>query len=224
MNEQRKAEMAPKLQLLLTQLVNCIPQPTSTYTTLSPTASRTTMHTPTPTPAQTTPTPTTLTTMHTPTLTPVHTAATPTTLITTMHTPTSASATEIQLLSIIQQLRNENSSLRSQLNDVKDQYTNLEQQLSTLNLQVAQILSSPRLRENHQRLRRGWHQQACDIIGAAHSRVAPTNTYKCVHSHEGCSWINKKVTLQAYVLHLKRKHGENVSQNPDLSLLPVLSH
>ena len=203
--------MAPKLQLLLTELVNIIPSPTPTYTTLA----LTTMHTPTPTPA------------HTAT-TPVHTAptptATPTTLLTTMHTPTPASATEIQLLSIIQQLRNENSSLRSQLDDVKDQYAHLEEQLTTLNTQLAQVLSAPRLRENHQRLRRGWHQQACNIIGAAHSRVAPTNTYKCVHSHEGCTWVNKKVTLQAYVLHLKRKHGENVSQNPDLSLLPVLSH
>ena len=220
--------MAFKLQLLLTQLVNCIPPPTPTYTTLAhtPTASLTTMHTATPTPAQTTPT--TLTTMHTPTSTPVHTAPTPTdtptTLLTTMHTPAPGSATEIQLLSIIQRLRNENSSLRSQLNDVKDQYAYLEEQLRTLNLQLAQVLSAPRLRENHQRLRRGWHQQACDIIGAAHSRVAPTNTYKCVHSHEGCTWVNKKITLQAYVLHLKRKHGENVSENPDLSLLPVLSH
>ena len=160
--------MAFKLQLLLTQLVNCIPPPTPTYTTLAhtPTTSLTTMHTPTPTPVHTTPTPT----------------ATPTTLLTTMHTPTPASATEIQLLSIIQQLRNENSSLRSQLNDFKDQYANIEQRLSTLNLQLAQVLSAPHLRENHQRLRREWHQQACDIIGAAHSRVAPTNTYKCVHS------------------------------------------
>ena len=207
--------MAPKLQLLLTELVNIIPTPTPTYTTHAlTTASLTTMHTPTPTP------------VHTAT-TPVHTARTPTptptTLLTTMHTPTPASPPEIQLLSIIQQLRNENSSLRSQLDDVKDRYAHLEEQLTTLNTQLAQVLSAPRLRENHQRLRRGWHQQACNIIGAAHSRVAPTNTYKCVHSHEGCTWVNKKVTLQAYVLHLKRKHGENVSENPDLSLLPVLS-
>ena len=227
-----------------------IDAPTSVHTTNAPTPLHTTNA---PTPLHTTNAPTTVHTTNAPTTvhttnaptptctessthahtaaahTPVHTPA-PTLAHTPAPTPTctqsstlthTAVPTAEQLHLLVQQLSRENSSLKRDVAELTTRCNDLESEVNNVKLQLAQFASAPRLLDHHTTLRRGWHEQANDIIGASHSRASPTNEYKCAHA--GCNWRNKKVTLQAYVLHLKRKHGENISDNPDLSLLPVLS-
>ena len=135
--------------------------------------------------------------------------------------PHTAVPTVEQLHRSVQQLGKENASLKRQIAGLTLRCNNLVSELNDVKLQLAQFTTAPRLLDHHTTLRRGWHEQANDIIGASHSRASPTREYGCAHA--GCTWRNKKVTLQAYVLHLKRKHGENISDNPDLSLLPVPS-
>ena len=70
-----------------------------------------------------------------------------------------------------------------------------------------------------------WHQQD-NIMGAEHSRCATNHPFDCTHPHNGneCQWCNKRVTFQAYALHLTRHHGQNVSNDPDRKfLLPLPS-
>ena len=110
-------------------------------------------------------------------------------------------------------------SLKDEVAELTIRCNNLSSELSDVKSQLARLTAAPR--EHHMNVRRGWHEQANAKIGASHSRAAPTHSYRCAHA--GCDWRNKKVTLQVYVLHLKRKHGTNISDNPDLSLLPVLS-
>ena len=170
-----------------------------------------------PTPAYTpAPTP-----VHTPAPTPVHTPApTPTCTQSSTLTHTAVPTVE-QLHLLVQQLSRENSSLKREVAELIRRCNDLESEVDNVTLQLAQFTIAPHLLDHHTTLRRGWHEQANDIIGASHSRASPTHKYKCAHA--GCNWRNKKVTLQAYVLHLKRKHGENISDNPDLSLLPMPS-
>ena len=190
--------------------------PTTVHTTNAPTTVHTTNA---PTPLHTTNAPTTV---HTNAPTPVHTTNAPTPTCTQSSTLThTAVPTAEQLHLLVQQLSHENSSLKRDVAELTRRCNDLESEVNNVKLQLAQFTSAPRLLDHHTTLRRGWHEQANDIIGASHSRASPTNEYKCAHA--GCNWRNKKVTLQAYVLHLKRKHGENISDNPDLSLLPVLS-
>ena len=184
----------------------CTTPPTAAHTTPR-TAARTTPRTP----ARTTP------------RTPARTTATThahTTTTTHAHTQ-SGTPTAEQLHRSVQQLGNENASLKRQIAELTTRCNNLVSELNDVKLQLAQFTTAPRLLDHHTTLRRGWHEQANDKIGASHSRASPTREYGCAHA--GCNWRNKKVTLQAYVLHLKRKHGENISDNPDLSLLPVPS-
>ena len=164
-------------------------------------------HTHAPTPARTdAPTP-----AHTDAPTPAHTHA-----LTPPHTD---APTVAQLHLLVQQLSNDNVSLKDQVAELTRRCNGLSSELSDVKSQLAQLTAAPRV--HHMNVRRGWHEQANAIIGASHSRATPTHAYRCAHA--GCDWRNKKVTLQAYVLHLKRKHGTNISDNPDLSLLPVLS-
>ena len=66
-----------------------------------------------------------------------------------------------------------------------------------------------------------WHERANDIIEASHSREKSSKKFDC--AHEGCNWTQKQVTLQAYVVHLERKHRVKIRDTPDTDLLPVLS-
>ena len=144
---------------------------------------------------------------------------------------------EQDIQTLIQQLYNENNSLRADIRKLSTRCTTLEELCTTLDTrcntletqlnnaqqQLTQTTAAPRGRQQYQNLVKRWHENANSITGAAHSRASPTNAFDCVHSPRGgCRWQNKKVTMQAYVLHLKRNHGENISDNPDLSLLPVL--
>ena len=179
------------------------------------------MHTHTPTTTAHTDTHTqTRTAVHTNAPTPAYTPApTPTCTKSSAHAHTAVPTVE-QLHLLVQQLSRENSSLKREVAELTRRCNDLESEVDNVTLQLAQFTTAPRLLAHHTTLRRGWHEQANDIIGASHSRASPTHEYKCAHAK--CNWRNK-VTLHAYVLHLKRKHGENISDNPDLSLLPVLS-
>ena len=152
---------------------------------------------------------------HTPT-TPTHTTHTTyTTPAYTIHTsvPTYTTAVMVQQVEeIVRPLYEENRLL-------KEQVAELSRRCNELVLQITRLLTAPRVSDSN--IRKGWHEQANSRIGAKNSRAKPKNSYGC--AHEGCEWKNKKVTLQAYVLHLKRKHGENISDNPNQNLLPVLS-
>jgi len=71
-----------------------------------------------------------------------------------------------------------------------------------------------------------WHKKANDKIGTMSSRtMTDCKFYSCAHAHNdgACTWHNKKVTLQAYILHLQRRHRQNISSNPDMNPLPVLA-
>ena len=139
---------------------------------------------------------------------------TPTTTTHTTHTTPAytAAVTLQQVEEIVRPLREENKSLKKEVAE-------LSKRCDELASQLRQLLAAPRISDDN--IRRGWHEQANSRIGAKNSRAKPERSYGC--AHEGCDWRNKKVTLQAYVLHLKRKHGENISDNPDLNLLPMLS-
>ena len=228
-----------KFSSLVTKLEMSMHTHTSTTTahthTHTHTQTRTAAHIDAPTPVHTTnaPTPVHTTNAPTPTCTessahahtaartPMHTPApTPTCIQSSTLTHTAVPMVE-QLHLLVQQLSRENSSLKREVAELTRRCNDLASEVDNVTLQLTQFTTAPRLLDHHTTLRRGWHEQANDIIGASHSRASPTNEYKCAHA--GCNWRNKKVTLQAYVLHLKRKHGENISDNPDLSLLPVLS-
>ena len=112
------------------------------------------------------------------------------------------------------------SNLFSQL---REEINTLKEEVRLLKEEIARMKAAPRPRQSQHKI---WHQDANNIVGAMDSRSAPTHSYDCVFAHgpDGrCTWRNKKVTLQAYVLHLKRKHRLNVSDNPEMRLLPVLS-
>ena len=49
----------------------------------------------------------------------------------------------------------------------------LASQVDSVTLQLAQFTTAPRLLDHHTTLRRGWHEQANDKIGASHSRASP---------------------------------------------------
>ena len=118
-------------------------------------------------------------------------------------------STEQQMLSLIERLFHENDSMHTQVNKLTTE----------LNIIKAQLASLTSTSPHHRNPARGWHEEARTIIGAPDSRSAPTNAYQC--AHHGCDWRNKRVTLQAYVLHLQRKHRVKIADNPDVALLPV---
>ena len=121
---------------------------------------------------------------------------------------------------IIQELRNENRFLHQQVSRANERCSILEAELESVKRTLADIRAAPpQPRQTAQKI---WHQRANNIIGAEHSRCAPTHEYGC--AHDGCTWKDKKVTLQAYILHLQRKHRVKISENPDFNLLPVQSH
>ena len=121
----------------------------------------------------------------------------------------------------IHQLQANNTALHTQIQKLNVQCATLQQELDSAQTQLAEIRAS---RSHQQTSVREWHQRANSIIGAEHSRVAPSYVYKCAHARNGgCNWRNKRVTLQAYVLHLQRKHRQKISNNPDVDLLPVRS-
>ena len=63
-----------------------------------------------------------------------------------------------------------------------------------------------------------WKRRACEDIGTSKQGEKSTNSFGCFDSN--CSWQGKTVTLNAYILHLKRHHGQNIKTNPDLQYLP----
>ena len=204
-----------------TTQITCTNVSTPSYTNIPTPANTTqTTYTNVSMPAYTVPTP--VCTVSIPVCTvpiPVCTVPTPVCTVpipayTTYNTPTytAAAVTLQQVEEIVRPLREENRLL-------KEQVAELSRRCDQLASQVTRLLAAPRISD--QNVRRGWHDQANARIGAKNSRAKPKKSYGC--AHEGCDWRNKKVTLQAYVLHLKRKHGENISDNPDQNLLPVLS-
>ena len=95
----------------------------------------------------------------------------------------------------------------------------LETQLESVKTQLAAVRAAPPPEQNPVKV---WHQRANNIIGAEHSRGTASHAYDCAHAqNDGCTWQNKRVTLQAYVLHLQRKHQQKISNTPNLDLLPV---
>ena len=123
------------------------------------------------------------------------------------------------LAKIIQELRNENRFLHQQVSRTNERCSILEAELENVKQTLANIRATPpQPRQTAQKI---WHQRANDIIGAEHSRCAPTHEYGC--AHVGCTWKDKKVTLQAYILHLQRKHRVKISENPNFNFLPVQS-
>ena len=118
-------------------------------------------------------------------------------------------STEQQMLSLIERLFHENDSLRREVGQLKTE----------VNIVKAQLASFTSTSPHHRNPARGWHEEARTRIGATDSRSAPTHAYHC--AHHGCDWRNKRVTLQAYVLHLQRKHRVKIADNPDVALLPV---
>ena len=125
------------------------------------------------------------------------------------------------LHTLVQQLQTENSTLRTQVHDLSTRCTTLESELETVKTQIAQVRASP---PPQRHIARDWHQRTNNIIGAENSRSAPTHTYECAHAQNGgWTWRNKRVTLQAYVLHLQRKHRQNISTMPNMDILPVRS-
>ena len=70
-----------------------------------------------------------------------------------------------------------------------------------------------------------WHQESNGIVGAYDSRSPTTHSYDCaLHGSDGCGWYNRRATLQAYILHLKRENRLNILDNHEMRLLPVLSN
>ena len=65
-----------------------------------------------------------------------------------------------------------------------------------------------------------WAQQACDIIGTANANQQPHSEFGCYDA--SCNWKHKKTTLNAYILHLERHHGQKMRRKPDLNLLPTV--
>ena len=63
--------------------------------------------------------------------------------------------------------------------------TLLRREVDTLRANIARLEGSPQLPIST--LQR-WHEEANSIIGAAHSRVAPTIEYKCAHDGCNCNW------------------------------------
>ena len=64
-----------------------------------------------------------------------------------------------------------------------------------------------------------WKKKACDIVGAANPNQKSRHVYNCYDSN--CKWKNKKVTLNAYIHHLKRNpHLIAINNNPDDMYLP----
>ena len=63
-----------------------------------------------------------------------------------------------------------------------------------------------------------WKRRACDEIGTSKQGEKATTPFGCFDSN--CNWQGKTVTLNAYILHLKRHHGQNIKTNPDLQYLP----
>ena len=214
--------MAPQLKTLLNQLEQVV----SAHTTTTPAYATTS------TPADTTTTPTYTTT------TPEYTTATPacTALAQQAQEPlvpyvvepeqgTSGSFMQHNQLqhlqTLVSRLQAENKTLHTRISNLSMQCTTLENELKSVKADLAALRASP---PTEQTSLSRWHQRANNIIGAQHSRVAPTHAYQCVHvQNGGCTWRNKRVTLQAYVLHLQRKHRQNISSNPNMELLPVRS-
>ena len=128
---------------------------------------------------------------------------------TSAHTvaPTPAHTVE-QLHLLVRQVYDENDLLKCQVAELTTSCNDLTSQLSEVSLQSAQFTTALSLHDYHTNVRMGWHVQANVKIVASYSRASPTHSYGCAHDHEGCNWRNKRVTLQAYILHLKWKHGE----------------
>ena len=124
------------------------------------------------------------------------------------------------MLALVNRLLDENSSLHRQVGDLTTKYNNMQNQLNSMQNRLASLVAAPP-RQRQQIVVKNWHHQARRRVGAVGSRIAPDRAYNCAHS--GCTWRNKKVTLQGYILHLQRKHNIKISENPDMSLLPVLA-
>ena len=100
-----------------------------------------------------------------------------------IHTCTHSSIHSWVVASVNQQLRNENNSLKHQVAEPTTRRNDLTSQLDNVSLQlVAQFTTAPtapRLLDHHTTLRRRWHEQTNDKIGASHSRASPTHEHGC---------------------------------------------
>ena len=63
-----------------------------------------------------------------------------------------------------------------------------------------------------------WKCRACQIIGTNKAYEKAINTFRCFD--DKCIWKDKKVTLNGYTLHLKRKHNHNIVTQPYIHMLP----
>ena len=134
-------------------------------------------------------------------LTPAHiTAPTHVHKESSTHAHTAAPTVE-QLHVSVKQLHNENASLKCQVAELTSRCNDIASQLDNVTLQLEQFTTAPWLLDHYTTLRRGSHEQANNKIGASNSRASPAREHGCAHA--GCNWRTKKVTLQAYVLHLK---------------------
>ena len=111
---------------------------------------------------------------------------------------------------LILHLYDENDTLKHQVAELTTWYNSLTSQVYTVSLLLSKLeaAAAAHLLETHRKIRRDWHEQANATIRTSHSRESPTHSYGCARA--GCNWRNKMVTLQAHVLHLKRKQRENI--------------
>ena len=68
-----------------------------------------------------------------------------------------------------------------------------------------------------------WKSKGCTMLGIDKQGDTATVPFGCFD--EECDWQNRTLTLNAYIQHLKRKHGINLidKEVPDLEYLPKVS-
>ena len=65
-----------------------------------------------------------------------------------------------------------------------------------------------------------WKKEACRIIGTSNPNAKSQSAFQCHDAN--CTWKNKRVTLNAYIQHMKRNHEIILNSNPHSSYLPTV--
>ena len=85
------------------------------------------------------------------------------------------------LHSTITNLQLQVTQLSHDIKEIRMDDASLRMEVDTVKATIARVQLPPQL---HKTLVQRWHEAANEIIGAAHSRVAPINEYKCAHDGE----------------------------------------
>ena len=120
---------------------------------------------------------------------------------------------------------------------VEGQIAKLKESMATYSLAVSTVQSNvdtldARLKTIEDKVRnmpppgmtawQAWKGEACSRLGVGKPTDKPASDikYKCVQP--GCNYRDKCVSLNAYILHVRRHHGVVLNVNPDRSWLPAL--